>query len=113
MEFLWNKKPLEIKGGDQVEMIVVQDVKTGESSELKVDGVFVYVGAKPDTCFLKDLIDRDDSGFVLTDESLSGKTKGLFIAGDARKKTLRQISTAVGDGALAAVNLEKYILQMK
>lgn len=113
MEFLWNKKPLEIKGGDQVEMIVVQDVKTEESSEIKVDGVFVYVGAKPNTYFLKDLVDRDDSGFVLTDESLSGKTKGLFIAGDARKKTLRQISTAVGDGALAAVNLEKYILQMK
>lgn len=113
MEFLWNKRPLEIKGKDQVEHIVIEDVKTGERSEIKVDGVFVYVGARPNTAFLKDLIDRDDSGFVLTDESLSAKTKGIFIAGDARKKTLRQISTAVGDGALAAVNLERYILEKR
>jgi thioredoxin reductase (NADPH) len=113
MEFLWNKRPLEIKGKDQVEHIVVEDVKTGECSEVRVDGVFVYVGARPNTAFLKDLVDRDDSGFALTDESLSAKTNGIFIAGDARKKTLRQISTAVGDGALAAVNLERYILEKR
>jgi len=113
MEFLWNKRPLEIKGKDQVEHIVIEDIKTGEHSEVKIDGVFVYVGARPNTVFLKDLIERDDSGFVLTDETLSAKTKGLFIAGDARKKTLRQISTAVGDGALASVNLERYILEKR
>ncbi|MCX5811600.1 MAG: thioredoxin-disulfide reductase [Proteobacteria bacterium] len=113
MEFLWNKRPLEIKGKEQVEHIVIEDIKTGEHSEVKVDGVFVYVGARPNTAFLKDLVDRDDSGFVLTDEALSAKTKGIFIAGDARKKTLRQISTAVGDGALAAVNLERYILEKR
>jgi thioredoxin reductase (NADPH) len=113
MEFLWNKRPLEIKGKDQVEYIVIEDVKTGENAEVKVDGVFVYVGARPNTTFLKDLIDRDSAGFVLTDEALSSRTKGLFVAGDARKKNLRQISTAVGDGALAAVNLERYILEKR
>jgi thioredoxin reductase (NADPH) len=113
MEFLWNKRPLEIKGSNQVENIVIEDVKTGEHSEVKVDGVFVYVGARPNTAFLKDLVERDDAGFIITDGSLSAKTEGLYIAGDVRKKTLRQISTAVGDGALAAVNLERYILEKR
>jgi thioredoxin reductase (NADPH) len=113
MEFLWNKRPLEIKGKDQVENIIIEDVKTGEHSEVKVDGVFVYVGANPNTAFLKNLVDRDAAGFILTDEALSAKTKGLFVAGDVRKKTLRQISTAVGDGALAAVSLERYILEKR
>jgi thioredoxin reductase (NADPH) len=113
MEFLWNKKPVEIGGKDQVEYIAVEDTKTKERIEVKIDGVFVYVGANPNTSFLGNLVDRDESGFVLTDEALSTRTKGLFIAGDVRKKTLRQISTAVGDGALAAVNLEKYILEKK
>ncbi len=110
IEFLWNKKPLEIAGKDQVEHIVVEDTKTGERTEVKIDGVFVYVGAKPNTSFLGNLVERDGAGFVETDEALSAKTSGVFIAGDVRKKTLRQISTAVGDGALAAVNLERYIL---
>jgi thioredoxin reductase (NADPH) len=113
MEFLWNKRPLEIKGKDQVENIIIEDVKTGEHSEVKVDGVFVYVGANPNTAFLKNFVDRDAAGFILTDEALSAKTKGLFVAGDVRKKTLRQISTAVGDGALAAVSLERYILEKR
>ncbi len=113
IEFLWNKKPLEIAGKDQVEHIAVEDTKTGERTELKIDGIFVYVGAKPNTSFLGNLVERDGAGFVATDEALSAKTSGLFIAGDVRKKTLRQISTAVGDGALAAVNLERYILEQR
>ncbi len=111
MEFLWNKVPKEITGKDQVEAVIVEDTRTGERSEIKVDGVFIYVGARPDTTFLNALVDRDSAGFVVTDEDLETKTKGLFIAGDVRKKGLRQISTAIGDGALAAVNLEKYILE--
>jgi thioredoxin reductase (NADPH) len=113
MEFLWNKIPIEIKGKDQVEGVLLQDTKTGDRSEVKVDGVFVYVGANPATSFLGDLVERDKAGFVLTDENLLTRTEGLFVAGDARKKVLRQISTAVGDGALAAVMAERYILEKK
>jgi len=113
IEFLWNKRPLEIGGKDQVEYIAVEDTKTGERTELKIDGVFVYVGARPNTSFLGNLATRGEAGFVMTDETLCAGTKGLYIAGDVRKKTLRQISTAVGDGALAAVNLERYILEQK
>jgi thioredoxin reductase (NADPH) len=110
VEFLWNRVPVEIRGKDQVDSILLEDPSTGEQSELKVDGVFIYVGARPATSFLGNLVDRDGAGFVITDEGLATKTEGLFIAGDLRKKTLRQITTAVGDGALAAVNLERYIL---
>jgi thioredoxin reductase (NADPH) len=113
MEFLWNKVPVEIEGKDQVESIVLEDTKTHERSRVQVDGVFVYVGARPNTQFLGGLVERDGAGFIITDEDLATKTPGLYIAGDARKKSLRQIATAVGDGALAAVSLEHYILEKR
>jgi thioredoxin reductase (NADPH) len=113
MEFLWNKVPTEIVGKDQVESIKLRDTKTGETSEIKVDGVFVYVGSRPNTLFLRDLVEKDQAGFIITDENLLTRTEGLYVAGDARRKLLRQISTAVGDGALAAVSLERYILEVR
>ena len=113
MEFLWNKVPTEIVGKDQVESIKLRDTKTGESSEIKVDGIFVYVGSRPNTLFLGDLVEKDQAGFIITDENLLTRTEGLYVAGDARRKSLRQISTAVGDGALAAVSLERYILETR
>jgi len=75
--------------------------------------VFVYVGARPNTQFLGNLVERDGAGFIVTDENLATKTAGLYVAGDARKKPLRQITTAVGDGALAAVSLEHYIMETR
>lgn len=113
IEFLWNKMPLKITGGEQVESVLLQDTKSGTRSEIKVNGVFIFVGLGARTAFLGDLVDRDEGGFIDVDECLSSRTKGLFIAGDARQKRLRQVTTAVGDGALAAVNLEKYLLEGK
>ncbi|OPY75667.1 MAG: Thioredoxin reductase [Syntrophorhabdus sp. PtaU1.Bin153] len=113
MEFLWNKIPVTIEGKEQVESLLIEDTNTRERSRVKVDGVFVYVGARPNTDFLGDLVVRDKAGFIVTNEDLATKTAGLYIAGDARSKSLRQIATAVGDGALAAVNLEHYILEKR
>lgn len=113
MEFLWNRVPVQVLGKDQVEGLLLKDTKTGEASQLKVDGVFIYAGSRPDTSYLGDLVDRDTTGFILTDEDLGTRTKGLFIAGDVRRKSLRQIATAVGDGALAAISLERYILETR
>ena len=113
MEFLWNRRPVEVAGRDQVEHIVLENVKTNERENISVNGVFVYVGSRPNTGFLGDLVERDEAGFIITDEELATLTKGLYAAGDVRKKTLRQISTAVGDGAIAAVSLERYILGSK
>ncbi len=113
MEFVWNSVPMEIRGGNQVESLLLKNVQSGEFSELKVDGVFLYVGSKPDAEFLGDLVERDEAGFILSSDGLTTKTKGLFAVGDVRKKSLRQITTAVGDGAIAAVNLEKFILERR
>jgi thioredoxin reductase (NADPH) len=113
IEFLWNKRLVEIAGKDQVEAIIIEDTQNGQQTRVAVSGVFIYVGLMPNTTFLGDLVQKDNAGFIITDENLATKTEGLFIAGDVRKKTLRQITTAVGDGALAAVNLEKYILEKK
>jgi thioredoxin reductase (NADPH) len=110
---LWNRQPSEIKGKDQVESMVLKDTGTGELSEVPVSGIFFYVGSRPSTSFLGDLAERDEGGFIIANEDLSTCTPGLFIAGDARKKILRQVTTAVGDGALAAVGLERYILETR
>ncbi|MEN6615837.1 MAG: thioredoxin-disulfide reductase [Syntrophorhabdus sp.] len=108
---LWNSRPVEIKGKDQVTGIILEDTVTGERRELPVSGVFIYVGYRPNTEFLGTLVERDQTGYIITDDRLSTKTPGLFAAGDIRKKGLRQISTAVGDGAVAAVSAERYVLE--
>ncbi len=113
IEFLWNKRPVEIAGKNQVENIIIEDTRTEAKSSVDVSGVFLYIGSVPNTGFLQGLAELDDGGFAITDENLATKTEGLFVAGDVRRKTLRQITTAVGDGALAAVNLERYILGRK
>jgi thioredoxin reductase (NADPH) len=113
IQFLLNKMPTRIKGRDQVESIVLLDAATKEESDLKVSGVFLSVGSRPDTAFVRDLVETDSTGFIVTDEGLATKMRGMFAAGDVRRKSLRQITTAVGDGALAAVNLEKYLLETR
>jgi len=114
IEFLLTKVPLRINGQDQVESLTLRDTRTEAESVVPVSGVFFYVGSHPGTGWVGDLADIDGSGFIVTDaSSLATRTEGLFAAGDVRKKSLRQISTAVGDGALAAVNLEKYVLEKR
>ena len=113
IEFLWNRKVVQIIGGDQVTGIVLQDTETGVRESIPVNGVFVYIGSEPNSTFLKGLTDIDETGFVITDEEMATKTPGLFVAGDIRRKPLRQVATAVADGAIAAVNLERYILQYR
>jgi thioredoxin reductase (NADPH) len=110
MEFLWNRRPVEIAGKNQVEHLVLEDTVTGRREDLPVSGVFVYIGTRPSTGFLGDLVERDPAGFIITDEALATATPGLYAAGDIRRKVLRQVSTAVGDGATTAVGLERYIL---
>ena len=88
MEFLWNKVPVAIEGKDQVESILLEDTKTHERSRVNVDGVFVYVGARPNTQFLGGLVERDGAGFIITDEELATKTPALSTLQVMREKVV-------------------------
>ncbi len=109
IKFLWNSVVQEIKGDSVVRSVVVKNVKSGEVKEVETEGAFLFIGLIPRTQFLKDLVQRDEAGYIVTDENCETSVKGIFAAGDCRKKLLRQISTSVGDGATAAFAAEKYL----
>ena len=91
----------EIKGGVKVESVTVENVKTGEQTQLATDAVFIFTGMLPQTD-LVDMLPKDPSGYILTDENMETSVPGLFAAGDVRSKPFRQVVTAVSDGAIAA-----------
>jgi thioredoxin reductase (NADPH) len=113
IKFVWNSVLDEVKGDQVVRSVVVKNVKTGERSELPVEGVFLFVGLTPRTEFLKGVVTLDEAGYVTTDENCETSVKGIFAAGDCRKKLLRQVATSVGDGATAAFAAEKYLDEKK
>jgi thioredoxin reductase (NADPH) len=109
IKLLWDSVVQEIKGDSVVRLVLVKNLKTGERTELPTEGVFLFVGLLPRTQFLKGLVRTDEEGYILTDENGETSVKGIFAAGDCRKKLLRQIATAVGEGATAAFAAEKYL----
>lgn len=109
IKFIWDSVVKEIKGKDGVEEVVVENLKTGKVDSISVDGIFVAIGYTPNTEFVKDLVQLDEQGYIITDERMKTKTPGLFAAGDLRQKPLRQVVTAVADGAVAAVEAEKFL----
>ena len=109
IEFIWNTVPKEIKGDGMVESMIVENVKNSEKRELAVAAVFMAVGQKPNVDCVRGLVEMDDAGYIITDHNCASSVPGIFAAGDVRKKSLRQISTAVGDGAIAALEAEKYL----
>ena len=98
---LYDSVVKEIKGGVKVESVIVENVKTGEQSELACDAVFIFTGMLPQTD-LVEMLPKDPSGYILTDENMETSVPGLFAAGDVRSKPFRQVVTAVSDGAIAA-----------
>jgi len=113
IKLLWNSVVQEIKGDSVVQSVLVKNVKTGEMSEVKTEGVFLFVGLSPRTEFLHGLVNLDAAGYIITDENCETSVEGIFAAGDCRKKLLRQVATAVGDGATAAFATEKYLEDRK
>lgn len=109
IKFLWNSVVQEIKGDSVVRSVVVKNIKSGEVKEVETEGAFLFIGLTPRTHFLKELVQMDESGYIVTNENCEASIKGIFAAGDCRKKLLRQISTSVGDGATAAFAAEKYL----
>jgi len=109
VEFQWDSIVEEIEGRDSVKRIRLRQVKTGEKSALDVAGVFISVGIKPNTAYLKGTLALDAAGFIITNERMETEIPGIFAAGDVRYHSARQAITAAGDGATAAIYAEKLI----
>jgi len=114
IHFLWDTVVDELKGDGILESIVVRNVKTGETNELFADaedgtfGVFVFIGYDPTTALFADKLEMQN-GYIVTDDDMKTSVPGVFAAGDLRVKRLRQVVTAVADGAIAATQAERYI----
>lgn len=106
---IWDTEVKKIIGEKFVTAALIENTKTGESKEIKTDGLFVYIGMEPRTGILKDKIKLNEWGYIPTDEDMKTNVEGVFAAGDVREKKIRQIATAVGDGVVAGVMAEKYI----
>jgi thioredoxin reductase (NADPH) len=100
----------EIVGRDKVESMKIRNVKTGLISELTCQGVFIFVGIEPNTAFVKNQLNTDEAGFIMTDQDLKTSQEGIFACGDCRKKSLYQVITACAEGAIAADSCHKYLL---
>ncbi|WP_059003409.1 thioredoxin-disulfide reductase [Bittarella massiliensis (ex Durand et al. 2017)] len=112
IRILYDTVPLEVLGDQQVTGLKVQNKKTGEESELAVDGVFVAVGQIPQNELFRGAVEMDESGFVAAGEDTKTNIPGVFAAGDTRQKLVRQLVTAAADGAVAAVMAGSYIFSL-
>lgn len=104
VEVLWNRKVKEIKGEDMVERLCLEDSNQGGEESLEINGVFIAVGIQPDTEQFRDLVACNAAGYVVAGEDCRTSVSGIYVAGDARQKPMRQIITAVADGANAATS---------
>ncbi len=104
VEIVWNTNVLDILGDERVSGLSLKNTDGGES-EISIDGVFIAVGTTPETALIKDLVSLDPHGYVVAGEDCESSLKGLYVAGDLRTKTLRQITTAVADGASAVTSI--------
>ena len=109
IELVWNSVVDEIVGDKMLNSLRLRNVKTGQSSDLEVDGTFVAVGLKPNSQVFSQLVTLDEARFIVTDEMMRTSAPGIFAAGDVRHNSFRQVITAAGDGASAAMSAFKYI----
>ncbi len=109
IEFLWNTVVEAVEGDSKVESLRLRNAKTGEQSVLEVSGVFVAVGQKPNTDYLKGVVKLHEDGTIITGDKMETSVPGVFAAGDIRTGSIRQVAAAVGDGAVAAIYAEKYL----
>ena len=109
IEFIWSTVVEEILGDDRVTALRLRNVKTDQQSTLDIDGAFIAVGIKPNSQYFSDLVDTTETGHIVVDGLMASSISGIFVAGDIRSNSARQISTAVGDGASAAISVLKYL----
>ena len=113
INILWDSVVEEIAGTEKVEKIIAKNVKTGETSEIKCEGVFIFAGWHPNIDFVGDIVECTKTDGILTDADMKTSCDGIFAAGDCRHKILHQIVTACGDGAIAAFSAQQYVEKLK
>ena len=109
VEFAWNSQVVELLHGEKLTGVRIRDVHTGEEQEIACDGLFVSVGRKPATAFLEGQVALDENGYIIAGESTQASIPGVYAVGDLRTKALRQVVTAVADGAMAVHAAEEYL----
>ena len=109
MSFIWNTIVDSFEGEDRLNKVILKNIKTGDLIPVDVDGCFLFIGYVPNTEIFKNLINMNSKGYIFTNENMETNLDGVYAAGDVRDKFLRQVATAVGDGAIAGVMAEKYV----
>ena len=112
IEFILDTVPVKIEGGMDLESILLKNAKTGEERSLPIAGCFVAIGHEPDTRLVEGQVYLDSQGYIIAGENTLTNVPGVFAAGDVRTKTLRQVVTAVSDGAVAQQAAQEYLLEM-
>ncbi|SHK75380.1 thioredoxin reductase (NADPH) [Clostridium cavendishii DSM 21758] len=113
IEVMYNWDLVDVNGAEFMEKAKIKNTLTGEEKEIVMDAVFGYIGTEPKTKLFKDYINLNPQGYILTDENMRTNIKGVYGAGDVREKAFRQITTAVADGTISALDAEKYIVESK
>lgn len=113
IEFLWCCVIEKFLGGDKLEKILLRNKNEDKTHEMKIDGVFEYVGWKPNSGLVKDHVNLDDRGFIITNFKMETSMPGIFAIGDVRNTPLRQVVTAVADGAVAAVYADRFLYALE
>jgi thioredoxin reductase (NADPH) len=110
MEFIWDTVVESVDGnGRQVTGLTLKNMKTGQTSKLDIGAIFVYVGFTPNSGLVRETIQKDSGGYIVTNDRMETTVPGVFACGDVRSQLVRQVTNAVGDGTTAAVAAEKYI----
>lgn len=113
IEFLWGSVVEKFIGKNKLEEILIRNKKENKTYKLKVDGVFEYIGLKPNSELVKDLVELDEKNFIITNFKMETSLPGIFAVGDVRNTPLRQIITAVADGAIAAMYVDKFLYSLE
>jgi len=113
MEFIWDSVVESINGDDKVRTLTIKNVKTGEKSTLDVGAIFIFIGFVPNSNIVREKLDKDAGGYIITNDRMETSIKGIYACGDVRSQLVRQITNAVGDGTTAAVAAEKYIEELE
>ena len=109
IEVIWNSTVERISGEKKVEAVAVKNIKEGNEKDISCEGIFISIGFMPNTDFAKGLLNMNKNGLIITDTLLNTSTKGIFACGDCRNTPLKQIVTAAGNGALAALSAQEYV----